>query len=424
VPNAGNKFFLGDFNGDGALDVLSSHSGVPAGSASAGLRLGNGDGTFQSLQWPSLDRGASAATDFNGDGHLDFAGGYFIYGSQPVANWRAYLGNGDGTLEAREMDIGLVNSFADFNSDGLADAYGRSSVDGPIGVLLGNGDATFQPLQSFATGSGSKNPIARDLNGDDLSDLIVLNDDGFSVLLNDGAWDGPPPPPPPIPALNVSDTTVSEGHAGTAVVSFTVRLSSASTQPVTVAYATGNGTATAGSDYQAVSGTVTFAPGETSKTLTVPISGDRLVEPNETFVVNLREAANAVIADGQGVGAILDDEPRISINSVTVKEGNSGTRLMTFTVTLSAAYDQAVTVRFATENGSARAGEDYVAKSGTLTFNPGQTTKTFTVTIKGDKKKEDNEDFYVRLTSAGSNALVEQEYGYGIIEDDDRRRRW
>ena len=87
-------------------------------------------------------------------------------------------------------------------------------------------------------------------------------------------------------------------------------LSAAYGQPVTVHYATADGTATAGSDYTAASGDVTFAPGETSKTITVAVLGDRLAEPTETFVVNLSGPTNAIIADGQGVGTILDDEPR------------------------------------------------------------------------------------------------------------------
>jgi len=88
-------------------------------------------------------------------------------------------------------------------------------------------------------------------------------------------------------------------------------------------------------------------------------------------------------------------------------------------VTLSAAYDQAVTVNYATQNGSATAGSDYVAKSGTLTFNPGQLTQTFTVTINGDKQKESDEYFNVVLSGASSNALIWDGYGLGTILSDD-----
>ena len=105
---------------------------------------------------------------------------------------------------------------------------------------------------------------------------------------------------------------------------------------------------------------------------------------------------------------------------MSLTEGNSGTQVMTFTVTLSAAYDQAVTINFATADGTAKASDnDYVATSGTLTFAPGQTTKTFTVTIKGDTKKEADEFFYVRLNGASSNALIDIGYGYGNILNDD-----
>ncbi len=103
-------------------------------------------------------------------------------------------------------------------------------------------------------------------------------------------------------------------------------LSTASTESVTVTFTTANGTATAGSDYQTASSTVTFAPGETSKTVSVMVIGDRVGEPNETFMVNLSGATGgAVITDDQGVGTIVDDEPRISISDVAKKEGNSGT---------------------------------------------------------------------------------------------------
>ena len=106
-------------------------------------------------------------------------------------------------------------------------------------------------------------------------------------------------------------------------MTFTVTLSAASDAPVTVTYATADGTATvAGGDYQAATGTLTFAPGQTSKTITVLVNGDRLAEADEYFFVNLTGATNAGIANGSGFGTILDDEPRISISNVSKAEGN------------------------------------------------------------------------------------------------------
>jgi len=139
--------------------------------------------------------------------------------------------------------------------------------------------------------------------------------------------------------------SVVNGNTGTVAATFTVSLSASYGKTVSVDFATPGGSATSGSDYQAATGTLIFAPGETSKTVTVLVNGDRLAEPNESFSVNLSSPTNATIADGQGIGTILDDEPRISISDVTKAEGKKGqTTLFTFTVTLSAACDQPVTI--------------------------------------------------------------------------------
>jgi ELWxxDGT repeat protein len=252
----------------------------------------------------------------------------------------------------------------------------------------------------------------RNVNGT----LFFAADDGTHgrelwTLVDDGM------PPPPV--LNIADVTVTEGNSGTTNATFTVTLSAASAATVTVSYTSADGTAVAPSDYTSASGSLTFAPGQTSKTITVPIVGDRRGEPNETFFVNLSSPTNATIADGQGMGTIVDDEPRISISDVTRVEGNSGTTSFVFTVTLSAAYDVPVTVDFATADGTARTGNsDYVGTTGTLTFAPGQTTKTVTVIVKGDKKKESNETFFVNLSGA-TNALMLDSQGVGTILNDD-----
>jgi ELWxxDGT repeat protein len=224
-----------------------------------------------------------------------------------------------------------------------------------------------------------------------------------------------------IPELAVDDATVTEGHAGTQYATFTITLSDRSTLPVTVSYTTANGTATGPSDYTAVAGTLTFAPGEMTKTVTVAVKGDRVGEPNENFFVKLSSPTNAVLADFQGTGTIIDDEPRISISDVTKSEGKKGkTTLFTFTVTLSAAYDQPVTMSFRTVDSTAMTSDgDYVANTGTLTFNPGETTKTITITIKGDTKREANETLYLDLFGLSSNALFSKTRGIGTILNDD-----
>jgi hypothetical protein len=114
----------------------------------------------------------------------------------------------------------------------------------------------------------------------------------------------------PTPSLSISDVVLYEGNSGRRNATFVVNLSAPSTQMVTVAWATANGSARAGSDYLARSGALSFTPGQTSASFTVPVNGDRTPEPDESFLVNLSNPMGATIADGQGVGTILNDDRR------------------------------------------------------------------------------------------------------------------
>ena len=223
------------------------------------------------------------------------------------------------------------------------------------------------------------------------------------------------------PTLSVNDPSVAEGNAGNAALTFTITLSAASGKTITLEYETANGTATAGTDYTSASGTLTFAAGETSKTVDVTVNGDTITEPNETVLLNLSNAGNATIADTQGSGSITNDdaEPAISVNDVSVAEGNAGTSTLTLTVSLDRASASTVTVDYATANNTATAGSDYTAIGATtLTFDPGQTSKTVSVTISGDVGYEPDEIFYIDLTNQ-TNALLSDAQGIGTITNDD-----
>lgn len=262
-----------------------------------------------------------------------------------------------------------------------------------------------------------------------LGDRIGESDEYFSLNLTDPPeatlgsrhavgviWDDEP-------RVTISDPTVTEGNTGTKNMTFTVTLSKTSTATVTVDYATMDGSASATEgDYQSKSGTVSFAPGETSKTFNVTVNGDRRGEYDEYLAVNLTNANGAVLDEAYGYGTITDDEAKLSINDVRITEGNKGTKTMTFTVSLAAAYDQNVTVTYKTYDYSAAAGVDYVAKSGTLTFSPGQTTKTITISIKGDTRRESDEYFVVSAESYSSNAVLWNWSGWGTIVNDDGRK--
>jgi hypothetical protein len=171
---------------------------------------------------------------------------------------------------------------------------------------------------------------------------------------------------------------------------------------------------------QYFAGTLTFAPNETLKTIPVLVNGDRLGEPNENFFVNLTNATNATIGDNQGLGTILDDEPRVSIGNATVIEGNTGTTTITFTVTLSATYGVPVTVSYSTSGGSATANNDYQSANSSITFAPNETVKTIPVQVIGDRLTEPNETFFVNL-SPPANAVVTNGPGVGTIVDDEPR---
>src|SRR5262249_12957406 len=110
------------------------------------------------------------------------------------------------------------------------------------------------------------------------------------------------------PVITIADASVTEGDGGIRTITFTVALSRASGQPVSVQYGTADGTARAGEDYEAASGTLVFAPGETTKTITIVITGDKEKEGKETFFIKLWQADNAILLDDLGVGAIFDDD--------------------------------------------------------------------------------------------------------------------
>jgi Calx-beta domain/FG-GAP-like repeat len=425
APSVGYGYFLvsaaaGDFNTDGKLDLAVASNG-----GAVILLPGTGAGTFgiPTNFYTGYYSQSVAAGDVNADGKLDL-----VTANPQGNNVSVLLGTGTGSFGAAQnytagsqpqTDWGCESvTMADFNGDGRLDLVTANGDTGTVSVLLGTGAGTFQPPVSATADSWPYGVVAGDCNGDGRPDVASANNgpNNVSVLLNDGIW-----PPLPPPSVSVNDVTVTEGNTGTVNATFTVTLLYASHVDVTLHYDTANITAMAGSDYAAASGDVIIAAGQTTKTFTVAVISDRSTEPTETFAVNLSGATNATIADGQGVGTILDNEPRISVSDVTKKEGNGRkTTLFVFTVTLSAAYDQPVTMSYQTVNGTATTGvNDYVAKTGTLTFAPGETTKTVTIEVKGDSKNEANETFYLDLYGNSSNSLFTKNRGIGTIPNDD-----
>jgi predicted outer membrane repeat protein len=224
----------------------------------------------------------------------------------------------------------------------------------------------------------------------------------------------------PLPTLSISDVSVTEGIAG-GVAPFTVTLSAPSGRPVSVGFTTVDQTATAGEDYTAASGTLTFAAGETSKTIAVAILSDSGAEPAETFAVDLRDPVNAGLGEARGTGTITDTPPAftLSIADASVQEGNTGSRNVSFTVTLSRLTTFPVTVRYDTADGTAEAGSDYVAASGVLSFEAGQTSRTITIVVNGDTTAEPDETFFVDLSAPTTFVVIARGRATGTIRNDD-----
>ena len=225
------------------------------------------------------------------------------------------------------------------------------------------------------------------------------------------------------PKLYIRDAIVDE-KAGTVNVPVILGgpASQASNNTITVHYATANGTATAGSDYTATSGTLTFAPGDTVKNIPVAITDDATPEPSERFTINLSAPTNSTIEEAVGTVVIGPSDatpvasPLISVGPDVVVGEDVGT--VDVPVTLSAPGLSTVTVNFTTVDVSASHFSDYSAASGTLTFAPGETTKTIRIEITDDTTPEGLEAFQTAL-SAPFNATITRPTGTTAIIDDD-----
>ncbi len=218
------------------------------------------------------------------------------------------------------------------------------------------------------------------------------------------------------PSLSANDASVTEGDSGSKNAVFTVSLSAAATSAVTVDYATADGSATAPDDYTAASGTLTFAPGEISKQVTVTVAGDLLDEPHETYSLNLSNPSGATLARARGLGTILDNDPPVSL-SVDDVSGAESAESVSFTVSLSAVSGKVITVDYATADGTATAPADYTSAQGTLIFLPGETSKTVSVGLADDILVEQDETFTLNFSRV-INALLAAGQGTGTILDD------
>jgi hypothetical protein len=318
-----------------------------------------------------------------GDEHAVLA---FVSGAPP-----------DTDLSLQECEPGAVAP-CDLERTGLGDLHTDAS---------GRGAVVMPIYTSMMTQDG--------LTRCDLSPgacVVRLGDD------NGDAFNTQTPIPFGAPTIVPGIGSVTEPTNGTTVLNVPVTLSALSFSPVTVSYATADATATAGLDYTATSGTITFAPLQTTATIPITVKSDTLDEPDEVVRVALSNPTGATLGGfyGLGFGVIVDANPPPVIvpGSTTTPEGGPGTHVVNVPVTLSAASGKTVSASWHTLDGSAVAGTDYQAASGTLTFPPGQTTTTIPVTIIGDAVHDQNKLMLVGITNP-VNATVGGFYGLGAV---------
>ena len=219
---------------------------------------------------------------------------------------------------------------------------------------------------------------------------------------------------PATPTISIGNKSVTEG--GT--LAFQVTLSAAQSSAVSASYASANGIATAGSDYTAVSGTLTIAAGQTSGTINVTTIDDAAVESVETLTVTISAPTGGVVlGTATGTGTINDNDTpaNLAIGNASATEGGT----LAFTVTRSGNTATAASANYATAGGSATSGSDFTAASGTISFAANQTAATINVATINDTAVEATETMTVTLSSPSNGAAITTATGTGTIIDND-----
>src|SRR5437773_1410620 len=327
------------------------------------------------------------------------------------------VGEGEGSAT---ITVTRTGSTTDVSAVQYATSNGTSTA--PAYYTAKSGTVTFKARQTTRTFTI---PI--------VNDTLAENDETVNLTLSNPTGGALGETAAAVLTIVDNDTagTLQFGQAnysvteGTASVTMTVIRTDGTASKVTVNYATSNGTATAGSDYTAKSGTLSFAAGQTSKTFTIPIINDTLHESDETVNLTLSnptggatlgtpDTAVLTIIHNDSGGVLQFSSATYSVNEV-VLSGNAVIK-----VTSSAGNASGVTVDYATSDGTATDGSDYIATSGTLTFAAGQTRRTFTIPIIGDALDEPNETVILTLSNpTGGATLGTQSTAVLTIVDND-----
>ncbi len=229
------------------------------------------------------------------------------------------------------------------------------------------------------------------------------------------------PPVTQPPTISIANISQAEGKSNTTNYDFDITLNKPSTETVTVKYATADGTATTVSDYTAATGTVTFNPGETSKTVNISVKGDTTLELDETFTVNLTDAVGGTISKAIGTGTIIDDDrPVIALTTPDANASEDKKDPGLFNITRTGITTQALTVTY-TISGTATNDTDYKQLTGTATFKAGSAQASIEIKPIDDKIYEGTETVILTLNDGGTNYKIDPvaKTGTVTITDDD-----
>jgi hypothetical protein len=390
-----------------AAGTWAESGGRYVGSAAAGgyaLQTAAYGASIQPTSAVTLDA-TVRATGSGGIAFDAYAANDFKFAALDIAGQRVVVGHVDprrGWVVQGSFAVSLVAGVDYVLDVALKDTVATVSLNGNVlGSWLFNAAVT-DGATGVVTGGGT------------------TSIDRIQFKTDDPAFVGAAPQPAEI---RVGNASAVEGNSGQTAVTVTLSLTAPVTAATSVTWTTVDGTARAGSDYVGVSsGVATFAAGSSTATVTVYLLGDTVYEPDETFGVRLTSWGSFNLAVPQGTVTVANDDPvplTISIGNATVTEGDRNTSTVSIPVTLSSASATTVTVVASTVSGTAVAGSDFVAKTVTLTFNPGTTTLYVQVAVIGDKVKEPTETFTVALSSPTGGASIATGTGVVTIVDND-----
>lgn len=361
------------------VTISNPSSGTVIGDGQATGTVTNDDGLP-----PALSVNDPITTETDAPGTLEFT---VSVPSPALQDLTVGFATSQGTA-ASGTDFGAASGTATI-------AAGASSTVVVVSVVGDDLDEADETLSLTLSGAGN---------------ATIADASGTGTIIDDDA----------LPGVQSDAPSVGETDTSTSLV-FTVTLDAPSGRTATVDYSTSNGTAVAGADYTAVAGTLFFGPGDTTESVTVPVTGDDLDEPDETVLLNLGGAVNATVTQASRAGTIVDDEatPAVSISDLSVTEGPDGTSSAQLTLTLSAPSGQTVTVNAATDTGTATPSVDYqVITSTTASFDPGAMTSSVTVPILGDVLDEYDETVPVVLSAPSWAVIADGAATLTILDDD------